>query len=370
MLEKLKNYKKEISVIVIMVLYLILVLFANRYVTTYIEVISASFALLLSYMFYIFYGYRKDKSNFLKNKFFSNLKINILVFYNILIICGYLFGFRNNLFDLTSIIHVLFYIIFVVLTELIRYININRSNDYNILTYIITVFFSITMFMVFRIGSLDIMTFIVILIYNILLCFLCKYLGLKYCASFRLLHELPIFLLPIMPNASIFIIVLFVLLSAFYVSYKLKKHMNIDKVLNSKGKILKILSVVLASLLFITIVLVSGKANYYLMGVGSNSMSPEINKGDAIIVKKLDAKEIYNLKVGDVIVYKYNDEKIVHRIYDIETTAGESIYITKGDNNPTNDEIGLKISDIEGVIKVKIPYIAYPAIFFEELIEG
>lgn len=364
----LKNMKKELIIISIIALNLITILFNIGNVSSYIEVFNASFVLLLSYMFYSFYGYRKNKSNLLKNKFLNNLKINVLVFYNILLACGFLFGFENNLYSLTSITNVLFYIIFVILTELIRYINTNRSNDYNILTYITTVFFSITMFMMLGVESLSVLIFIMVFIYNILLSLICKHLGFKYCGLFRLFHELPIFLLPIIPNTK-FMIVLFITLSAFYVFNQINKQIKIEESVNYRRKILKILSIIFACIFFITVILVSGRANYYLMGIGSNSMSPEINRGDAVLVKKIDSKTNQKLRIGDIVVYKYNKDKIVHRISEIEFEDGEAIYITKGDNNLAQDEIELRKSDIEGVVKNKIPYIGYPSVLIDELIK-
>ena len=41
-------------------------------------------------------------------------------------------------------------------------------------------------------------------------------------------------------------------------------------------------------------------------------MQPKINKGDAVIIKKV--KEENEIKKGDIIAYKTNDRIIIHRI--------------------------------------------------------
>ena len=86
------------------------------------------------------------------------------------------------------------------------------------------------------------------------------------------------------------------------------------------------------------------------MSVQSNSMSPTFDKGDLIIVKKVD--DLYNLKENDVITYYtiVDGYRIVntHRIARIEETDGNKAFITRGDNNPADDEVPAYPSDIVG----------------------
>ena len=86
------------------------------------------------------------------------------------------------------------------------------------------------------------------------------------------------------------------------------------------------------------------------MSVQSNSMSPTFEKGDLIIVKKVD--DLYNLKENDVITYYtiVDGYRIVntHRIARVEDTDGNKAFITRGDNNPADDEVPAYPSDIVG----------------------
>lgn len=84
----------------------------------------------------------------------------------------------------------------------------------------------------------------------------------------------------------------------------------------------------------------------------SESMEPEINVGDIVILEKYDNQE---LKIGNIISYKYNEEIITHRIIGIIEIQDKIIYKTKGDNNLQNDEISIEKSDIIGVYSNKIP---------------
>ena len=68
------------------------------------------------------------------------------------------------------------------------------------------------------------------------------------------------------------------------------------------------------------------------------------NAGDIIIGKKLVPEEQKSLKVGDVVTFKADldgngtDELNSHRIVEVtQNDAGEVAYVTRGDNNPGQD---------------------------------
>lgn len=88
--------------------------------------------------------------------------------------------------------------------------------------------------------------------------------------------------------------------------------------------------------------------------ISTESMYPAINKGDAIIIKKINEDDI---KVGDVVTFKVDEEIITHRIVGIENNGKENVYITKGDNNNVTDDFVISFEDIEGKQILKIPYL-------------
>ncbi|MDN8988772.1 signal peptidase I, partial [Staphylococcus aureus] len=59
-------------------------------------------------------------------------------------------------------------------------------------------------------------------------------------------------------------------------------------------------------------------------------MEPEINTGDLAIVKSIDADDV---KFGDIITFKYEGKVVTHRVVE----KNEEGFITKGDNNNSND---------------------------------
>ncbi len=88
--------------------------------------------------------------------------------------------------------------------------------------------------------------------------------------------------------------------------------------------------------------------------ISTESMEPELKKGDAIIIKKVAEDQ---LRVNDIITFKINGEIITHRIVRIDDVNSEKFYITKGDNNNVEDSDELRFSDIEGKQIIKIPHL-------------
>ena len=94
--------------------------------------------------------------------------------------------------------------------------------------------------------------------------------------------------------------------------------------------------------------------NYEGFIIVSDSMSPEIKKGDIVIIKQTPESHI---KQGDIVTYERDGEYITHRIYEIKVYGETKTYITKGDNNPVCDEGEVEFSDIKGVKISKIPLV-------------
>lgn len=88
--------------------------------------------------------------------------------------------------------------------------------------------------------------------------------------------------------------------------------------------------------------------------VQSNSMSPAINKGDAIFIRSVKTED---LRSGTIVTVRTNDASGVftHRITRVDTQ--NSLIYTKGDNNVDEDPMPSEISNIIGRILFRIPYI-------------
>ena len=87
----------------------------------------------------------------------------------------------------------------------------------------------------------------------------------------------------------------------------------------------------------------------------SGSMEKEIHKGDMIITKVVS--DPTSLGVDDVIAFRDAEGTVTtHRIIDVVLEDGETYFITKGDNNNTQDlNLVSAKSDIEGIYVGRIP---------------
>ncbi len=88
---------------------------------------------------------------------------------------------------------------------------------------------------------------------------------------------------------------------------------------------------------------------YSFSVVGSGSMAPTINVGDAIVVKKVN---IDTIKVDDIIVY-YNDELKINIVHRVVRTDDEGALVTQGDNrktNPVEDKIHTTKENFVGIV--------------------
>ena len=85
----------------------------------------------------------------------------------------------------------------------------------------------------------------------------------------------------------------------------------------------------------------------------SNSMEAEIHKGDLVLTKMVNPKK---LKKNDVIAFRDAENTVTtHRIIDIVEKEGEKYFITKGDNNNTQDKNLVEFSDVEGIYIARFP---------------
>ena len=152
---------------------------------------------------------------------------------------------------------------------------------------------------------------------------------------------------------------------------------DIDSINKRKGraKTLKIivgivLIVIIYNIILIGISMVDGIDNLSIFGyqayiITSDSMKPEINNGDVIIVRKIGQEEI---KENDVIVYSEEAQNITHRVIEITEKDGHKEYKTKGDNNQVEDSKFVLYENIKGKVMFKIPFLGTIILFMKNQI--
>lgn len=189
--------------------------------------------------------------------------------------------------------------------------------------------------------------------------------------AYRFMMDIVIFFLPVTPDINVFIE------SAIYLVYPYILYTVIDSVLEDKElenarkkKHSVIWDIPFYILGIVIVMLVSREFTYSMIAIGSGSMTGEFSKGDAVIYKRYDKKNSTiagkKLVKGDIIVFSMKDRVVVHRIYDIYSLYGEDVYITKGDANESVDNWIVTQSDIIGVVKKKIKFIAWPSVWLSE----
>jgi len=97
-----------------------------------------------------------------------------------------------------------------------------------------------------------------------------------------------------------------------------------------------------------------------LLAVESESMEPNLYRGDLVIVRAVD---VSTLQVGDIIIFRaswYSSSvPVVHRITEIQNVAGELRFTTKGDNNPSPDPNYRVASDILAKVVGSVRYLGF-----------
>lgn len=118
----------------------------------------------------------------------------------------------------------------------------------------------------------------------------------------------------------------------------------------------------LAFMLFVlavTIVIprLSGSTPYTIL---TGSMRPTYPPGTLVVVKPADVAE---LRVGTPITYQIRSgepDVVTHRIVAIQQSGrGITTYITRGDNNNSDDENPVQIGQIRGKVWYSVPYVGY-----------
>jgi len=98
--------------------------------------------------------------------------------------------------------------------------------------------------------------------------------------------------------------------------------------------------------------------------VSGASMNPAFYAGDIVITHQVPLDTI---QVNDVIRFTKYDYFILHRVIDIQVKDNQTVFITRGDNNNTNDD-PVYPDQIEGKAIFSIPKVGWLAIWAREVV--
>ena len=201
---------------------------------------------------------------------------------------------------------------------------------------------------------------------NITANYIAKVSNYKVNMYWLLILNLYVYVLPIIPNTGDYVLsvirLIFPLVIYFRVRRFFKKEADEDIIREYNKK--TFLPVVIASFFIIILVyFTSGYFRFYAVAIASGSMRPEIHRGDVVVID-----QNYNdIKIGQVIAYKYKKVMVVHRLVNKIEVDGKNYYYTKGDANASEDNYAINEEDIVGIVNFKIPYIGLPTVWLSEI---
>lgn len=375
----MKTSEKRLALIqVATIIILLLDIFVTNKLEEYGIVIFLGLVLAITILSL---GHEKKRNLYEKDNILSIL-IYCFIYYIIIYLSGIIIGFLRTRYSLTPLgilRNTVPIILTIVISEFLRYEMLSKTPKNKVLIVLTCLLFVTidTKLVAYAydlntnlgIIKLCYMSVLPILSKNFLLTYLCYKFGYVPCIIYRLIMELPVYIIPIVPNINEYFKTIIELLLPAYILWRTYKEFG-----SKKGKsdirrsfiVQRVTTVILLIFLTITIALTSGVFKYYALAIGSDSMNPKIKKGDVVIVEKVSQDNIGSLKVGEVLVYKYNDIVVVHRIIKMEKINDNYYFRTKGDNNNTEDAWTIDQVSVIGKAVTMIPYAGIPTVWLSE----
>ncbi len=379
-----RTYKNIILMVLLAGYILLYKLYLFDNFMKYSEMLTASFMAVLLTLSIYFLGFRKDKSSYM-----SENVLRIVVFYLIFTFIlmygvGFFVGFLKNAYSrnaLTLINNIFAPIVIIIIVELFRYVVIWANKDRKVPIWIYTLLL-IVLEIAINVRTIPFSDFealfrlsatvlIPVIIKNCVMSYLSYHVGYKVPLLYRLVMDVYGFVVPVIPDFGEY------LTSLVLISLPILIYINSFTIIDERNKRTNHIFVKsnfslldIPTFIFFAVLagLISGLFPHYMIGIGSDSMMPKINKGDAVILKKTNGDT--SLKKDDIIAFENSGRVVVHRITKINKKDGKTYYITKGDANNTNDANPVVSTQVKGVVKMKIPLIAWPTVWLSEFMHG
>ena len=308
------------------------------------------------------------------------LMVGALLYLSIFYLSGIIFGYTKPTVPLSPLYFVqvvLPCIIIVIASEWVRYILIAQGRPFATACAYLTGMLSqvaaagLTLDAITNLNTfmdLSALTLFPALTAGVLYTHVTARYGPWPCIAYRALTTITTYFMPLLPNApDIFIafatlllpLLLFAFLRALYVP---RRKRATERPYKRRIAHLGILGGMVIATAFI--MLVSCQFRFGTVVIATESMTGELNVGDAIIYERYETQIITK---GQVIIFKKNDTLTVHRVVDIERINGQNRYYTKGDANDERDAGFITDNEIVGVTDFKIAYVGYPALWMRRI---
>lgn len=89
--------------------------------------------------------------------------------------------------------------------------------------------------------------------------------------------------------------------------------------------------------------------------VVSGSMSPGINTGDMVVIKKGSQ----SIQQGDIVTYRLEDALVIHRVKAVDKQGAAEVFVTQGDANSIPDYKVVEHNQVVGKYLFRIPMGGY-----------
>ncbi len=210
-------------------------------------------------------------------------------------------------------------------------------------------------------------TVIPALVTSAILTYLVYISGAKASIIYRLFVLIPPFIVPIIPNYDWFATAIMgITLPLGVYVYLNYVHVSKSERLSKRERKNYNPAVYVPVFVFIAVLagFVIGIFKYQPIAVLSGSMSPTFNRGDAVVIEKLNTQEKDKLKKGDIIQFVSGTKYVIHRIDDITNDEyGNKLFITKGDHNNAIDFDKVHLENVKGKVAAVVPFIGYPSVW-------
>ena len=339
-------------------------------------------SIILAGIYFIYrYGLMKD-NNYSKSNV-TKIVISCLLSYFITIyLLGILLGFNKTTLSLTPSYFtrvVLLDTILIVFEELIRYI-ICRNTQHKKLPIIIYTIILSVLNIIIEISGFNLVDnetkfiFISTVILPVIAReMLCSYLTYKVSYVPSLIFKLSLVLyelvLPIVPTLGNYLYAVANIALPYIIYFFVSKLLHYKTKANDyrKKTIREVALLPISIVLIILVVLVSGLFSHTLIAIGSKSMLPTYDRGDAVIFQKAKANEI---KRGQIIAFEKSGRIITHRVVAIQKQDSKYKFKTKGDANNAPDTYQVEEEELLGIVTHSIKFVGYPTLWFNSIYAG
>ena len=309
-----------------------------------------------------------------------NILIYILIYYLLIYLLGLITGFVRTIygFNLTNLIYnIIPSLLAIVGVEIVRYTLVQKTSKDKmimILSCLAFIVFEVSIsFNYYNFSYKDeIYQFIALLVLvsitkNILMTIIDTKTDYIPAIVYRILMETLLFILIIQPNLGPYLNSVALIIVPGLIGIMVANINKTTKDSPEKTKKNNPVYFVAIGILLILVVLNSGLIKYQTLVIGSNSMKDFMEKGDVVLITHLKGDERYNVKKGEILVYRYDGKIVCHRVTKRLNRGNAIYYKTKGDNNDQEDKVIISKDQVMGKIILRVKYIGLPSVWLSEL---